>query len=252
MSKKVNLAISGCPRSGTSPLHVFLSKDPRILLTHEMSTFMPGGPYFDGRHPKMSNFHVHAHKFSFEHKNLDMEEFVKQSKKRGLRGLEFLDFMREFAPGVSVAGDKECDVYIQTMEHILSLPDTKMIIIYRDGRDSIASYRRYYDDGHRPHWAKSTVKEAEPIWLLPMKKVMFYKTRDVDNLMLVRYEELTADPISYMPKIQEFLGLEPLIFEGIDFYKPVRVGTWKEEYPDMMDELSDEFKNFLIGLGYEV
>ena len=120
MNKNVNLAVSGCPRSGTSPLHVFLSKDPRILITHEMSTFLPSRPIFDQRHPKIPYFQNHAHKFSFENKNLDMEEFAKRAMALRPRGLEFLDFMRDFAPDISVAGDKECGVYINVMEHILS------------------------------------------------------------------------------------------------------------------------------------
>jgi Sulfotransferase family len=102
--------------------------------------------------------------------------------------------------GKSRWGDKT-PMYLQHIELLGSrFPASRFVHIYRDGRDSAQSFhRRWHQDPRRTiyRWKKA----------IAMGRLQG-KTLGSARYFEVRYEDLTAEPESWMRKICEFLALD--------------------------------------------
>ena len=137
-------------------------------------------------------------------------------------------------------------------------PNAKFIILIRDGRgvvdSQIRSYYKYPPGHlqHASHWMKPTVKEAESVWLNAMNRLFDISRRiPKERFEIIKYEYLVTNTYDVFGVLTNFLELEQPITNIDDYYKPTNICTWRENHPNMMSLLSDEFKKRLEGCGYE-
>ena len=263
MGMGINIAVSGPPRNGTSALRRFLNRDPRMMVLHEANLF----GLWNVRH-----FNSTAHKLRlnlnkdrldysgpFIEKELDIDKFFQHLEHNHLTGAGVINYLREHSTA-EVVGDKNPMSYINMAGQILSIPNTKLIVIVRDGRDAICSYVRHAQrciKNKKPlaHWAKPTPEEAQYVWVSNLKSLQrISHLRETGNLFVVKFEEATTKKDAFMKSVQKFLGLEwhPVIDDDRYYapFSPVRMGTWKEEIPDIMSRVDDEFKHYMEMFSY--
>jgi len=252
-----HLIVSSAPRSGSTPLAQLLGQQKDVFVMNEI------GIYDDWDNAnKWQNF-IHTEKWInfvaneniFKAHNLDLYAFRKQVIVQKMSGKGIFKWLQDNT-NVSIIGDKCPITYINNMPMFAKkFPNAKFIIIVRDGRDVIASQIRGYskwppgNPDHAEHWMKAAVKESQHLWL----KVNQDTTRsllqvDPKRVMVFRYEDAVTDQISFCNDLSEFLDVN--IYSINNYFKPVGLGSWQNEHPNMMGELSVAFKAMLVALGY--
>lgn len=99
----------------------------------------------------------------------------------------------------------------------LELPDVEYreIIVLRDGRGIIESFRH-----HVPTLYPDVATIAEK-WLRPACRIMLTRSKALgDRALVVRYEDVAADPVKMFEKMGEFVGLS---------YDASSLEYWKQE-----------------------
>jgi hypothetical protein len=195
----------------------------------------------------------------FIEKDLDIDKFFQHMQGQQLTGASVVNYLRDNSIA-SVVGDKNPVSYMNTAEQILNIPDTRMIIIIRDGRDAVCSYVRHAQrciKNGKPlaHWMRPTVELAQQVWIKNLYSLQSIShLQETGKLLVVRFEDATTKKEAFMRRAQEFLGLEwsPIIDDSRYYapFGPVRMGTWEDEIPDIMSKVSDEFKYYMEMLKY--
>jgi hypothetical protein len=180
-----------------------------------------------------------------------------------------LDALRDLCDavfaGVQPAGSTRQRILERTPDHVhhLSLigpvyPDAHVIHIVRDGRDVARSLVS------QP-WGPESLAEAAEQW----RDAVEAGRRDahhVPNLMEVRYEDLLADPATWVPKLFGWLGLRSsadtvasaLAESGVRFNvdagaTQIGAGKWRDSFtPTDLEDVMGVARPLLVELGYEV
>ena len=89
----------------------------------------------------------------------------------------------------------------------------------------------------------STVEQAQHVWL---NTVRHTRKQVKENALVVKLEDVATHKQAFMRGLHLFLGLEQKDIDDTEcpYYEPfgpVRVGIWKEEIPDIMSQVNDEF-----------
>ena len=245
---RINLAISGPPRNGTSALRRLVNVDPRIMVFHESNFFKMWDDNVYGANDFKLNLNLRKELPEYSaimaDKDLDFDKFFNSLKKHGpFTGDQVLDYLYNNS-SAQVVGDKNPVSYVHDMKTVLSRPNTKLVIILRDGRDAVCSYvRHWHTKNDKAHWMKPTVGEAQQVWLNTVRRIWQQSEK---NIMVVKLEDVAAHKQAFLRGLHLFLGLKQqnINDEKCPHYKPfgpVRVGIWKEEIPDIMTKVNDEF-----------
>jgi hypothetical protein len=96
---------------------------------------------------------------------------------------------------------------------------------------------------------KATIQEAQSLWINTTNAILNKAKILGQRAFVFRYENAAEDPDGLCYNLSEFLGVD--IINKSDYFKPTNMGKWQKDHPDMMDELSDEFKSMLRRLKYE-
>ena len=260
---EINLAVSGPPRNGTSALRRFLNRDFRIMVLHEANIFgLWDKKQFNVGDRKLKlNLNKKRLDYSgpFIEKDLDIDKFFQHLKGRQLTGAQVLKYLRDNSLA-TVVGDKNPGSYINKAEQILAIPNTKLIVIVRDGRDAVCSYVRsakkcIKENKPLAHWARKTPEHAQHVWINSLKSLQkIAPLQETGNLLVTRFEDATLRKNDFMKKVQEFLGLEwhPIIDDARYHapFGPVRLGIWKDEIPDIMSKINGEFEYYMEMFNY--
>lgn len=250
--------ISSAPRSGSTPLAKLLGQQKDVFITNEL------GIYDDWDNPnKWRNF-IHtkewinfvANEEIFEAHGLDLYNFRDVVMQFKFSGKDIFNWIMVNS-GASVVGDKCPITYINNMPMFAKkFPNAKFIIVVRDGRDVVASQIRGYhkwppgNPDHADHWMFPTVQQAQHLWLQVNKNTIRSLAQvDHKRYLTFRYEDAATDPDDFCEKISKFLGVD--IHNINDYFKPTNMGRWQKDHPNMMDELSNEFKVMLRRFNYE-
>ena len=249
---RVNLAISGPPRNGTSALRRLVNVDHRIMIFHESNFFKMWDDRFYGHDDFKLNLNLRKSLPDYSgimaDKGLNFDIFFDTLKKRGpFTGNQVLDYLYNNS-SAQVVGDKNPVSYVGAMDMVLSRPNTKLIVILRDGRDAVCSYvRHWHQKKNKAHWMYPNVEQAQHVWLNTVRQI--WTKRDTEGLMVVRLEDVAVHKEAFMKGLQLFLGLEQrVIVDECSYYEPfgpVRVGIWKEEIPEIMSKVNDEFVRYM-------
>lgn len=252
-----HLIVSSAPRSGSTALVQFLSLQDRVLVTNEIGLY----DNWDNKNKWKNSLkrgtwmNFIANDMIFERKGFDLETFRQATIDGKMSGRDQCEWFLSH-DSVDIIGDKVPIGYINQMRMLANkFPNAKFLIVIRDGRDVVASQIRAYhkwppgNPEHAPHWMKETVEEAQNLWLRinvnTLNNSLAVPSR---RFMSFRYEDFFKDPNGLCAQLSEFVGAK---IEHKSYFKATRIHKWKEEHPDMMDKLSNEFKNMLIGLGYK-
>ena len=118
-------------------------------------------------------------------------------------------------------------------------PQSKVIFLLRDGRDVVDSWLDAYSEGS---WAipggafpvneegrVPLIKWLSAVWAYRSRAVKAaYDSRDPDDRIMIRYEELRSDTEAWMTRICESIGVDtervPEVVEGHRFEKLPRTG----------------------------
>jgi hypothetical protein len=144
-----------------------------------------------------------------------------------LRELISARFEAQAAEDIAEAGGIEDPVVVvkepgsHAADTIMELfPDSHLIFLLRDGRDVVDSWLDAYRDGS---WATeegayplddagrpALIRWQSSVWLHRTEVVQqTYARTDPERRVLVRYEELRADPVTELARICETIGIEP-------------------------------------------
>jgi len=211
------LFIVGCPRSGTKLLRTLLNNHPDISLAHEGHYIPPLVKGF-GREADFSQratwkqVYVAFTRSAFYHTwrdrgtSLAEADFLSSYDALLARGekpawshvIEAL--MRPYGPrpNARIWGDKS-HAYLFVVPLLRELlPGVRFLYIVRDPRDQALSAQRA--------WGKHPLRSAQK-WLASARKAEQLDLLAAKDTLLLRYEDLTSDPLKELERVCLFLGV---------------------------------------------
>jgi hypothetical protein len=255
--------IVGCPRSGTTMLQQALNRHSQIAIPPETAFF---------------SFLLSSWRIQQEHLrrlNADLGINLIPPATRIRRPFEARSYYEELVrlyvkrlgkPGITHFGDK-------TPEHLSHLhrigclfPDSKVVLIFRDGRDVAASLRRL-------PWTTRDLYVNFALWLYCYRLQRVAQRSMKLPLTCVRYEDLVNNPEAELRRILAFLGLpyEAQVVDGsgntdgvppweypwkshaFEAITSSRIGLWRSELSrDQVAVLEGWGGGLLRELGYEL
>jgi hypothetical protein len=250
-----HLFIVGCPRSGTTMVQQALNRHSQIVIPPETKFFFS----FVGHSRTAQHRHI-------ERLNADLKINLPKPAKALRSQADCRAFYQEMSrqylervrkPNVVWFGEK-------TPEHTGRLPcirrlfpQSKILVLYRDGRDVAASLSRM-------PWMPSNLYVNFLVWLYYYWVVQNEKRKGGAQLCFARYEDIVADPGKWLGGILQFLDLpyESAVVEGWGNREgvPEREYAWKaralckissDRVGSFRQELSDEQIAILERLGRE-
>ncbi|MBA3315461.1 MAG: sulfotransferase domain-containing protein [Planctomycetota bacterium] len=136
------------------------------------------------------------------------------------------------------------------------------IYVVRDGREATASYFHYHRDVLRKPVTVRDVIRGRVGFGSWGRHVAQWDPRHRPNTLLLRFEELTANPIAQVERIGAFLGVSPVLrrvpsFEDLhrtapNFFRSGRTDSWKtlmsdEDHALLWELHGDEMRAFGYG-----
>ena len=246
---KTHLLITGCVRSGTTAVAEYLSLSPTIITPAEFALYSEwDNPQNYMRVHTMMRARVNNRIFYY--KGIHGYSFARRLEKKKTTGRQSLEMIIKHCPDeVVVFGDKLPITYLDRAEKFLDMfPNLKILVIVRDGRNVMESQvRRAKTDGYDIFWHRKDISLAEDLWLKAMKRTEELENKS-DRILIYRYEDLLTNLPYFRECVSDFVGTDVKMIEN-HFKTPEF--NWRVEYPDLMNLLSDEFKNYLERYDYE-
>lgn len=241
MEELQHIIIGGSPRSGSTALTELLAHQKSIFVTNEFGIYN----HWDDLNKweafeKAKDFSsFRANEKSFANKGVDLDKFLQTVIDEKMSGKDVFCWIKENIPS-KFYGDKCPMSYLENISvHSEKFPNAKFIITMRDGRDVITSQiANFQRVGKAAHWMHPTIEEAEYLWLDCVKKTMEH-LNDV-RVLLWKYEDTTLEELS------DFIGSNIVNYN--DMFQTR--STWQESHVNMMDRLSNEFKEYLERFEY--
>jgi hypothetical protein len=138
----------------------------------------------------------------------------------------------------AMIGDKN-NFYIERVEELhTAFPNSRFVLIVRDGRDVLCSYRELSQERRLSKYAPRLPRAAERVardWARNNAKAV---SLIEDKGLVVRYEDLVTEPKRVLTKIGDFLsvGYESSM---LDFYRrndePLEFMAWKARTKERVD-----------------
>lgn len=222
------LLICGVARSGTTLLWRLCNTHPDIQLTYEFSNFSSlGVPYNEYRRALLS--HIRGREFyanrvlgllqtrnRFRQINRILWSYVFIGRyltkvgttSSGIVDLSIVRFvLQQMLPGVKVLGDK-FPGYIWSMDELSTVNKILPVVIYRDCRDVTSStLARVRTDWRNASFArdKNSAEKVARRWVNAIEIM----ERNVSNIRMIRYENLTWEPTRTLGYLSEWLQVDP-------------------------------------------
>jgi hypothetical protein len=200
--------------------------------------------------------------------NLSAEQLLERT---GRREITLPEFYR-IALGAFAAMQRKPYWIEKTPEHLLCAdqifdwyPQSRMICIYRDGRDTALSCRNM-------PWSITPVRHYGAVWRQSAIAMLRCQSKWPENFLAIRYESLLAEPVATLTEIMRFVGVEfepqqldasrgtgivpdweivvkQNVFSEID---PSRAYAWKRTAtPYQLRAMNSIMRPYLARLGYE-
>ncbi|MGJ3238730.1 MAG: sulfotransferase domain-containing protein [Anaerolineae bacterium] len=167
--------------------------------------------------------------------------------------------------------------------HLLPQPDYRRVInIVRDGRDAMLSYYHYLYGIEQPSDWETLLAQGTNYYGLWHEHVAQWLDNPYDaQIILIRYEDLLAQPLPTLAKLRDFLHLEidetrlqtvikQTTFsnlqaneaeQGMDddkwsdehaFFRSGKMGGYRTLPPDIIERLNQQMEPMLLRLGYSL
>ncbi len=216
--------IVGCPRSGTTLVQQALNRHSRIVIPPETKYFFS----FFGHPRRCQARHL-------ERINRDLGIALPRPAARVCTVEEgrawYEDLARQYVDrlgkkGVTSFGEKTPE-HTGLIPRIRELfPESRVVVVYRDGRDVAASLTRV-------PWMSPNLYVNFLVWLYYDRVVREQWRQGTPRLYLARYEDVVRDPERELAAILRFLGLgyEPAVAQGWGNREgvPERELAWKRQ-----------------------
>lgn len=199
--------IVGCPRSGTTMLQQALNRHPRVVIPPETVFFVS----FFGRTLRWQRNHVDRLRNDLR---IDLPYPEQRVASPAAARAYYDDLARRYLtrlarPGVTHFGDKSPEHFqrVRTIQRVF--PGAKFIAIYRDGRDVALSLSKV-------PWMHPDVCVTFCVWLYYYRLLRKLRAAGLPNAMVLKYEDLVADPARELRRVAAFLELpyEPVMATG--------------------------------------
>jgi len=272
--------VLGSPRGGTTWVGTqLLSYNTNII--DEFSIALHIGALIDTKQDQSSRY------IDFRQKDNHFYVFAKQYKEIWQYYLRKLILNRIFAQFPDslekITVIKEPDV--TGVADIISqcLPNCKIVLLFRDGRDVIdSSIAARGDEGFmakgglkqiQPEDRLNFIKKRSEIWVAMIQNMLkAYEIHSKDKVHKIKYEDLRQNTKDELKKLYEFIGvkisdekIEQIIkkftFETIPkemkgegkFYRSASPGKWKEHFSDEEKETMNKVMNDTLNqLKYQI
>ena len=200
--------LAGIERSGTSLMYALLASHPNIAMTRRTNLWM----YFNNQYGDLNNAENLERCLSMmaQYKRLraiqiDIDRVRRdftQGEKTYARLFTLIEGHFAEKQGKVRWGDKSLNTERYMDDIFAVFPDAKIIHMMRDPRDRYASAKTRWTD------MKGRVGAGTAMWLESVKLARRGTRKYPNQYMVVRYEDLVADPEKMLRKICEFLGEE--------------------------------------------
>jgi hypothetical protein len=210
-----------------------------------------------------------GNKWRFLYSGISIDNYLKKIK--GCTCEEAFNVMCEMAEGgIKIFGDKVPHGYLHNATGLMDeFPDMKFLFTLRDGRGVLESQIRRgkklleKKPNHKFNprsWQQVDIKIAQNLWIECSGLIKNIMNRNSSRVLIVKFEDLLSDTENYLKNVADFLELErPLInrpwmvqnnpLKRRNYYvHPIDQSNaylWKENIPNVMDEVSDKFKRYL-------
>lgn len=205
--------VFGMPRSGTTLLAQCLNAHPDLVLPHETDFIIPMAFLFDRIHARergrsmVADLIVHSQGFAGslgEYLTPDeVREAVHEGEHHPARLLERLYARVARAAGARLAGDKSPNDlnFLRMLDKTGGLaPEFPVIHLVRDVRDAMASLQR-------TGWLPAAADYFPRFWCSHNLYLHALRKHDPSRYLLVRYEDLVADPARELGRACDLLGV---------------------------------------------
>jgi len=215
--------IAGPDRSGTTLLYAILASHPNISMVRRMNFWRWFYERYGDLH-NQENFERLLDKMLRYKRMQPLEpdgERIRQEFWQGepSYGRVFALFQQHNAERIGKPrwGDKSLHTEHYIEQVLAEFPDAKFIHMSRDPRDRYASVRKRFGKD-TPRLGAATGR-----WLFSMRKAVRNKRKYPDNYLIIRFEDLAANPEETSRTICDFIGEqyspEMLSMEGASTYR---------------------------------
>ena len=213
------LFITGHDRSGTTLLQKLCNDHPQLTVTNEFNVFMPLGLSYANysKHMLQSLMRV-RNRFLFNQKyniwgkkrytnfpyTLSFLIHLLQYHQSQITVEDVEAALRKMAPQAKIVGDK-CTYYNEILPTIMKNEELSGIIIYRDARDTTASFlQKARTSWKNQAWAQkyNTAGLIAQRWVQYMELMEQFSTK----LYIIRYENLVQEPAKELLDLGELAG----------------------------------------------
>ena len=215
--------IIGTERSGTNLLRLILDAHPNIAVPHPPHIVKLFGP-LTPRYGELSddrNFRrliadvcrmVELHPYPWEIRP-DRERVFREARDRSLISIYFAIYDQYLAAtGKKRWACKSTFMIDQVAEILRYHPGARFVYLVRDGRDVAVSARGSIFNHFHPYYSALRWRREQETGLSWLTKL------PPEQIMLLRYEELTADPRGMTERLCAFLD-EPFAARMLDYYR---------------------------------
>jgi len=216
------LFIVGCPRSGTTMVQQALNRHSSITIPPETKFFFS----YLGQSRRQQLRHLQRLRSDLGIPLDDPGKRIRSAEdaRRAYDEMARLYLERLGKSHARYFGDKTPE-HTGQLGRILSLfPDSKIIFVYRDGRDVALSLTRV-------PWMSGNLYVNFLVWLYYYRVLTRARGGGVPNVYFARYEDIVAAPANEFRRILDFLELpdEAAVAEGYGNREgiPVREYGWK-------------------------
>jgi hypothetical protein len=155
--------------------------------------------------------------------------------------------------GVKVFGDKTGVFGFKNTIAKLKMP-YKLLYIYRDGRDVVASaVRHYLMQGKESGWVTNDIAKSSQLWADAHKE--FESFRDEREWAAIRFEDYMESPYKICRTIADLTGIDLDIVMNrrnqVFNDKVSHIGYHKQIIPSWEEHFTEDAKALLKRLGYE-
>jgi hypothetical protein len=216
------LFILGCPRSGTTMVQQALNRHSAIAIPPETKfffSFLGHSRHDQRRHIDRLNGDLNIH--------LELPESGVRSDDAGRTFYEEManQYVEKLKKKDTLWFGEKTPEHTGHMARIRQLfPDSKILILYRDGRDVALSLSK-------TPWMRGGLYVSFIVWLYYQRLVIQARDSRMPNIYLARYEDIVVNPEKEFASILDFLALpyEPSVAHGSGNSEgiPQREYPWK-------------------------
>ena len=248
------LIVSGMSRSGTSLLVDLLNSHPEIYVSYEFRSFanLNGYNHWHVFRPKGWN-RRYLRKQTVAASRLFMLRYLLYTIPflgRKISAEHLRRILHWMWPDKRLVGDK-FPYYLFHLDEVVGIPDSRVVVIYRDCRDVVASfYSRIQGDWKDRAWTKNrrTIEAITRRWVTAIEEMEKHRS----EMFCLRYEDLVTEHEATVRKMARHLGVDADGFQ-MNLIRDSSLGKYKRSLtPEQIAQIEGIAADTLRRLGYEV